>query len=173
MNKLTQRAAVYNATKQVFEDAGHDFEDGMNVDAVISDNMRKSIIDIVCAGFSKGEVELKDTPSNREKLANPTKLRGYVGGLVSNWFRKDERLNGDTKYQIKNPGSRAGSTDPQLKALRALATQFKGTPKATIIEAQIKSRQETIAKEKASKVVVDISALPPELVEQLGLGKSE
>lgn len=157
----------------MFDDAGHDFEDGMNVDAVISDNMRKSIIDIVCAGFSKGEVELKDTPSNREKLANPTKLRGYVGGLVSNWFRKDERLNGDTKYAIKNPGSRAGSTDPQLKALRALAVQFKGTPKETIIKSQIEARQSAIAKEKASKVVVDISALSAELVEQLGLGKSE
>jgi hypothetical protein len=171
MSKLSQKAAVFNATKSVLADAGHDYEEGMDVSAIMNDQMRKSIIQIVTTAFLKGEVELKDTPSNRAKLASEPEMKKYVNGLVSNWFRKDQDLNGGTKYVIKNPGSRAGSTDPQLKALRQLHTQFKGTEKEAIIKKQIDTRTAQIAQEKASKVVVDISALPADLVESLGLKK--
>lgn len=169
--KQSQRDAVYAATVAVLSDAGIQFEDGMDVETVMSKDLRGSIAAIMFEGFKAGTISLEDTPSNREKLASPAKLNTYVSGVVSNWFRKDTRLNGGEKYVAKNPGSRAGATDPQLKALRQLFGQFKGTEKETIIQAQIDARLATINAEKAKKVTVDISALPADLVEKLGLNK--
>lgn len=164
-----QSDAVYAATMSVLAEAGVSFEDGMNVEEVMTKEIRSKIHAIVCEGFRQGQIEFKDTPSNQEKLANPSKLSGYVSGLVSNWFRKDTRLNGGEKYVAKNPGSRAGSTDPQLKALRQLLTKFKGTEKAVEIEKHINTRLAQIQAEKAKSFTVDISALPADLVESLGL----
>lgn len=167
--KATQRAAVYAATIGVMQDAGIEFEEGMDVSTVVSDQMRKSITTILCQGFKSGKIEFADTPSNKEKLHSDAKLNTYVSGLVSNWFRKDTRLNGGEKYQAKNPGSRAGSTDPQLKALKQLAVQFQGQPQEAKIKAQIETRLQAVAAEKAKKVTVDISVLSPELRKELGL----
>lgn len=167
--KQTQREAVFAATMSVLADAGITFEEGSDVSTVMSKDIRQSIQAILVEGFKQGTIEFEKTPSNDEKLASPAKLNQYVSGLVSNWFRKDTRMNGGEKYQAKNPGSRAGASDPQLKALRQLAGQFKGTDKEHVITAQIEQRLAAINAEKAKHVTVDISALPPELVAKLGL----
>lgn len=167
--KQTQRDAVYAATVAVLADAGITFEDGMDIDTVMSKDLRSSIQGILAEGFKAGTIHFEDTPSNQEKLASPAKLNQYVSGLVSNWFRKDTRMNGGEKYAAKNPGSRAGASDPQLKALRQLAVQFKGTDKEHAITSQIESRLGVISAEKAKKVTVDISVLPADLVAKLGL----
>jgi len=57
-------------------------------------------------------------------LADDAKLRSYCSGLQSNWLRKDTRLNGGVKYVAKNPGSRAGSTDPKALADAIRATNI-------------------------------------------------
>lgn len=167
--KKNQCETVYAATVAVLTDAGITFEDGMDVETVMSKDLRGKIQAIVCEAFRAGHAEFKDTPANREKLASPAKLNSYVSGLVSNWFRKDTRLNGGEKYVAQNPGSRAGSSDPQLKALRQVLGQFKGTDKEQAIQKQIDARIATIQAEKAKSIKVDISALPAELVEALGL----
>lgn len=164
----SQREAVFAATIEVL---GETFEEGMNVDETITKEQRSQVMDIVCDGFRSGHTEFADTPSNKEKLQNPAKLRAYVSGLVSNWYRKDTRLNGGEKYVAKNPGSRAGSTDPQLKALRALAGQFKGTEKGAEIQKHIDARLQVIAAEKAKQITVNIDMLPADLVASLGLKK--
>lgn len=169
--KQSQSAAVFAATMAVLADASIKFTEGMNVSTVVSKDMKQSIYAILSAGFKAGTIALEDTPSNREKLASPAKLNQYVSGLVSNWFRKDPRLNGGVKYEAKNPGSRAGASDPTLKALRQVMTQFKGTDKESAIQAQIDTRIATIQSEKAKHVTVDISVLPADLVAQLGLNK--
>jgi|ERR1019366_3501639 hypothetical protein len=81
---------------------------------------RSQITEILVEGFKAGKIALKETPANADKLADDAKLRSYCSGLQSNWIRKDPRLNGGVKYVAKNPGSRAGSTDPQIKAMRTL-----------------------------------------------------
>jgi hypothetical protein len=154
----------------VLADNGHEYEEGMDVSTVVTKEMRESIQAILCEGFRSGKIEFKSTPSNQEKLASPAKLDAYVSGLISNWFRKDPNLNGNTKYEAKNPGSRAGSTDPQLKALRQLAPQFKGTEKEAVIAKQIETRLAFVAQEKAKKITIDLSVLSPELKEMLGIG---
>lgn len=109
---MTQEEAVFQAITSVCGDVEGKYEP--------TKDERASITEILAEGFTQGKIALKDTPSNQEKLADPAKLRSYCSGLQSNWLRKDPRLNGNVKYVAKNPGSRAGSTDPQIKAMRAL-----------------------------------------------------
>jgi len=167
--KISQREAVYNATHQVLKENNISFEDGNNVADVISEH-RDAVIAIVCEGFKNGTIELKDTPSNQEKLANPTKLRSYVSGLVSNWYRKDKNFNGNTKYVAKNPGSRTGQSDSKLKALRNLKKMLetKGQD-ATEVDGYIKARLEELNAEKAKKIEVNMDEIPAELKASLGL----
>jgi hypothetical protein len=55
-----------------------------------------------------------------EYYSTEKEQKEYVSGLLNNWMRKDERLNGGVKYTAKNPGSRSGQGDATLKAMRAL-----------------------------------------------------
>ena len=170
---MKQKDAVYQAIKSVFSDNGVHFEDGMDVQLMFKENpsYRDAAHAIVTEGFTSGTIELSDTPENKAKLSNSALLSSYVSGLISNWCRKDSRLNGNTKYSPKNPGSRVGSTDPELKALRALAKQFQGvdTEKFEKITAEIDRRVSTIQAERAKKVEIDYSVLPADLLEDLGL----
>lgn len=76
-------------------------------------------------GFKKGRVQYN------HEMPSDDKLLMYISGLVSNWLRKDKRLNGQKNYVPRRPGSRSMSADQadinpeQLEALRKLAG---GTP---------------------------------------------
>lgn len=172
---MKQRDAVYNAITSVFADAGVHFEDGMNVEGLLTKELRSKVHAIVSEGFTSGSIDFEKTPANEEKLANVSKLNAYVSGLISNWVRKDTRFNGGEAYRVKNPGSRMGSSDEQLKTLRALAKQYSGTEKEAIIKAQIDKRTAELraAKAKTPSFTADqLASLPSELVEQLGISAS-
>lgn len=73
-------------------------------------------------GFKRGRV------AYNHEMPSDDKLLLYISGLVSNWLRKDKRLNGQKNYVPRRPGARAAmpmSTDnidqQQLEALRTLA----------------------------------------------------
>jgi len=167
--KISQREAVFQAVKNAFAEAGIEFKEGMNCDSVMTEVMHKQVTAELTEGFIQGITSLEDTPANQAKLTNPAEMSKYVSGLKSNWLRKDIRLNGGVEYAPKNPGSRAGSSDPQLKALKQLAVKFKGTPKEAELKRHIETRTQQIQAEKAKKVTVDISVLSPELRKSLGL----
>lgn len=169
MSKLKQVEAVYNVTTKVLSEAGVKFEDGQDVSAVLTAEMRASINMVLCEGFVSGGIELKDTESNRAKLADPKALKSYVSGLMSNWYDKDKRLNGGVDHQIKNPGSRAFSSDDTLKSLRSLlamkpdhAEEIQGYIDARI--AELKAQQAP----KAKDIKVNVEALPEELKHLVG-----
>lgn len=110
--QMSQDEAVF----QAFQNVCGDFDGKLEP----TKEQRAEVTEILVEGFKSGTVALKDTPSNREKLADDSKLRSYCSGLQSNWLRKDKRLNGGVKYVAKNPGSRVGSTDATVKAMRTL-----------------------------------------------------
>ena len=170
---MSQRDGVYSATRGVLADAGIKFEDGGQIGSVMTDELRAKVTAIVCGGFKAGMIELKDTPSNKEKLTTEAKLSSYVSGLISNWYRKDKRFNGGVSYEPTNPGSRTGQGDPQLKALRQLHKQFLGVDadKAKQIEGHMNARIAVIAAEKIKKVDIDYSTIPSDLLITLGLKK--
>jgi hypothetical protein len=165
MTKLKQVDAVYQATVKVLTENGVKFEDHtVDVDTILTDEMRASINMVLCAGFTSGSIDLKDTPSNQAKLADPKLLKSYVSGLISNWYGKDKRLNGNVDHEIKNPGSRAFSSDPQLKSLRALLAMKPHA--AEEIQGYIDARIATLTAERAPKakaIKVDVDNLPEEL----------
>lgn len=167
MSKVqSQREAVFEAISAVTEST--EFDGAIE----LTKEQKQEVYSMLSEGFKTGTIKFKDTPANREKLSTPAKLNQYVSGLVSNWVCKDPRLNGNTKYVAKSPGSRAGSTDPQLKALRVLATKFAGNEeKLAEINKHISARMSQISEEKATKAIqqIDISVLPSDLAESLGL----
>jgi hypothetical protein len=119
------------------------------------------VVAILTEGFMSGQIQLSD-PTKR----NHAWLKTYIPGLVNNHVRKDKRLNGGTVYQAKNPGSRQGSGDPQIKAMRALLATGQVTDPSDIaeVEAAIAARQAELA----PRVEVDYSALPAALRAKFG-----
>lgn len=152
---LNQRSAVFNAVCEVL---GTDSFDGA---VELSKEDRKSVIAIVANGFFNGEVELSQSAA--EKYDTVEKLKTYTNGLVSNWLRKDTRLNGGTKYEAKNPGSRAGSGDSVIRELKKLRSTLTDPSQIATVDAEIEKRMATIAAEKTKKVTINPDLLPEDL----------
>lgn len=152
--KMTQKEAVFQAVCNV---TGHKGEGQVT----ISKEQRAQVNMILFEGFRNGTIELDREYSDSD-------LKSYVSGLQSNWLRKDKRLNGGVKYEAKNPGSRAGSTDPSLKAMRALINQpgLSDEDKAEI-QSHIDAKVAEINATKVAKTV-DFSALPADLAKKFG-----
>ncbi len=148
MNKLTQKEAVFVAMCQV---TGHNGEGQVTP----SKEQRAQVNMILFQGFRAGGIEL-------DREYSDTDLKSYVSGLQSNWLRKDKRLNGGVKYEAKNPGSRAGQTDPGLKAMRALLSTLTDESERAEVQGYIDAKVAEIQSTKISKVI-DFSALPESL----------
>ena len=151
--KMNQKEATFAAIVNV---TGHKGDACL----VISKDQRAQVNMILFEGFRNGSIELDREFTDQE-------LKSYVSGLQSNWIRKDKRLNGGVAYIAKNPGSRAGSADPALKALRALHSTLTTDADKSEVQGYIDARVSEIA---ATKVVatVDYSKLPAALQEKFG-----
>lgn len=148
MNKMSQKEAVFQAVCNV---TGHKGEGTV----MISKEQRAQVNAILFEGFRAGSIEL-------DREYTDSDLKGYVSGLQSNWLRKDKRLNGGVQYTAKNPGSRAGSTDPQLKAMRALLSTLTDESERAEVQSYIDAKIAEINATKQAKTV-DFSALPADL----------
>ena len=144
--KMTQKEAVFQAVQNVCGTS-----DGAYTP---SKEERASVNQILFEGFRSGTIEL-------DREYTDSELKAYVSGLQSNWLRKDKRLNGGTQYVAKNPGSRAGSTDPQIKAMRALLGTKSDVSERAEIQAFIDKRVAEI--KPAKTVTINVADLPAEL----------
>ena len=149
MSKMSQKEAVFQAVKNVCGEAES---------YAPSKEQRAQVNAILFEGFRTGTIELEKTE------ISDSDLKSYVSGLQSNWLRKDKRLNGNVAYVAKNPGSRAGSGDPQLKAMRSLLSTLSSESDKAEVQAHIDLRVSEIQATKAQKsVTIDFSALPADL----------
>jgi hypothetical protein len=153
---MTQKEAVYNAVTSVLSEAGIEVPTGHSYSEFITKELRSQVNNILVEGFKSGSVELS-------KSFDDAGLKNYVSGLQSNWLRKDKRLNGGVAYVAKNPGTRTGGTDPQIKNLRALRSTLTEASDIAEVDAHIAARLAEIAASKKPAVKVDFSALSPEL----------
>ena len=114
---------------------------------------RSKVQATLIAGFQAGDIAYQGDATDS------TKLSAYVSGLVSNWLRKDKRLNGNVAYIAKNPGTRTGSGDETLKAMRTLLSV------TTDEEARVEIQQEIDRRvtELKPKKTVNVDALPESL----------
>lgn len=156
--KMTQKEAVFAAITTVLREAGVAFEEKSTVvKNLMTKEFRAQVNAILVAGFQAGEIELDGEKTESE-------LKSYVSGLQSNWINKDKRLNGNVGYVAKNPGSRTGMTDPQVKALRALLATKTDADEVSEIQGYIDSRLSELEASKPTKTVnVNFSDLPAEL----------
>lgn len=148
---INQKEAVYAAVTNV---CGH--QDGAYTP---TKEQRAQINTILVEGFKAGKIQL-------EREFSESELKAYVSGLQSNWLRKDKRLNGNTTYTAKNPGSRQGSGDAQLKAMRALLSTLTNPEERAEVQSFIDARVAELNKAKAPSI--DFSKLPDELKSKFG-----
>jgi hypothetical protein len=148
MSKISQKEAVFQAVTNVCGESDSAYTP--------SKEQRAQVNNILFEGFRSGTVEL-------DKTMEDSALKAYVSGLQSNWLRKDKRLNGNVGYVAKNPGSRAGSGDAQLKAMRALLTTVATDEQRSEIQSYIDIRVNEINASKKKTVTVDFASLPADL----------
>jgi hypothetical protein len=147
-----QNDAVFAAVCQVLG------QDGFDGAVELSKDQRDSVISMVTTGIMSGSVDF--SAEAKAKHDTEAKIKSYTTGMVSNHLRKDKRLNGGEKYQTKNPGSRAGSSDEQLKALRALKTTLTTSDDIQAVDKAIATRLAEIQITKTKTVEINVSALP-------------
>jgi hypothetical protein len=152
-NVMSQKAAVFAAVSDVLGTFSGATE--------LSTDQRKEVIASVMKGFEAGTVELSAEAA--AKYDTPAKLKSYTQGLVSNWLRKDTRLNGGAKYEAKNPGSRAGTGDQTVKALRALRSTLTDNDQMAEVDAEITARLAAAKASKTKTTDINIEALPESL----------
>jgi hypothetical protein len=143
---MTQGDAVFEAVSAVVGTREHDM-------AVVLDPADlKEVHAMMFTMFKTGVTSHSKNPDDATLLK-------YIPGLVNNWLRKDPRLNGGVKYEAKNPGSRSGSGDESVRAMKALLSVTTDSAARAQIEAAIATRLEQIK----PKVEIKVDALPPEL----------
>ena len=148
---MKQKDAVFQVVTSLVEVNGP-----VNLNA----DQKKLCVDAMVEMFQKNEIEL---------ISPQDDLKRYASGLLNNWMRKDPRLNGGVKYEAKNPGSRAGQSDPVIKCLKAMLSQPDMTDeKRAVIQKEIDA---LILEKKVDKVkkVIDLSVIPDDLKARLGL----
>lgn len=97
--QLSQKESVYLAVCKVVEQDMVKLDEKPVIKNVISKDQLEKIHDLVCDDLSSKRCRLKDTEGNQRKLSDPAELRKYVKGMVQNWFRRDDRLNGEKSFK--------------------------------------------------------------------------
>jgi hypothetical protein len=164
----SQREATVNAILSVLEERGVSYELGgnTNVSDVLTSEDKKKVQTILSTGFNKGEIQLSSEAASKY-VGNTSEMNKYVSGLINNWVRKFPDFNAGSKYEAKNPGSRAGTGDEQVKEMRKLLKVTTDAEAKTVIQSAIDSRLAEI--KPATKVEVNFDAIPAELRAKLGL----
>jgi hypothetical protein len=124
------------------------------------------VVNFVTKGLINEEVTM--TEKSKEKFKDdPKGLRRYVVGLVNDRLRKSKVLNGNVKYEYKEPGKLTMSKDPKLKSLNQVMEITTNPEHRVEIQKEIDRRMAELNAPK--KVEIDVSLLPEELRKKLGL----
>ena len=145
---MTQGEAVFQAVRAVFPDGKVPPTTEWNSEQ--KDTVHSSIL----AMFQAGLVNKNSGGTDEVTLIK------YIPGLTNNWVRKDLRLNGGSQYIPKNPGSRTGSGDEQLKNLKVMLTMVTDPEAKVAVQLEIDKRIAAIAK---PAVTLDVSKIPEHL----------
>lgn len=156
MSTQSQKDAVYTAIVSVLNENSISFNESTDIGPLMTRELRSQVNQILFEGFRSGNITL-------DKVLSDVDLKGYVSGLQSNWIRKDKRLNGGVSYTTKNPGSRVGSADPQLKAMRLLLSTLSSEEEKSEVQSAIDARVAEINASKIKKTVINTEVLPESL----------
>lgn len=90
MSKFNQKDGVFNAVCAITN------QDSFDEAVELTKEQRASVIEMVTQGLLSGDIDFSDAA--RAKYDTEAKVKTYTNGLVSNWLRKDRRLNGNVKH---------------------------------------------------------------------------
>jgi hypothetical protein len=157
-----QREATFNAIITVLSNNNVTFQSGSDVKSVITSEHKKKVKDLLIDGFKNGNIDYTDDFA-KTKLTSTSELSKYCSGLISNWIKKDSRLNGNTKYQVLNKGSRVGQGDSQVKELRKLLKATTGTEAENEVTEALNARLAAVRADKKPSTSIDVDSLPENL----------
>lgn len=149
---MTQNEAVFQAVLAVFGNNGQ-LDGAVPETGKWSDDQKKGVYAHLMTGFKSG-AWVKNSGGQGE-----AEVMKYIPGLVNNHVRKDKRLNGGVEYEAKRPGSRAGTGDESVKAMRQLLALTTDASAKQAIQAEIDKRVESLK----PKTVIDAAKLPESL----------
>lgn len=147
MSTVSQGEAVFQAVSEVF-----DVSEKVPSTTEWTSAQKEKVHALVFQAFKTGLTIHKSNPDDAALLK-------YIPGLVNNWVRKDKRLNGNTTYTAKNPGSRQGSGDEMVKNMRALLSTLSDPEQKAQVQAAIDDRLKSLK----PKLTVDVSKIPESL----------
>lgn len=156
---MKQAQSVLNATLEVLGDS---FDHSQPLLSYITKAQIELVVDAVTQSILSGETDF--SPEAKAKYDTDAKVRAYTKGMVNNWHRKSLSLN-PTKYEAKNPGSRAGSSDPMVREMKKLKAQLEAAgdfDTAQEVETQIQARIQEVKPTKAQPTINE-SVLPESL----------
>ena len=165
----TQSEATINAIINIAQEKGYEakpFE--TDYKTVLTKDDISNVVDLIAAGMTNGTIQMSDA-AHAKFDDDPKALRRYTVGLVNDRLRKAKAINGNTKYEAKEPGKLSGSRDPQLKALQQVLDLQKGTEHEAEIQAAIDTRKAELSAAKAKTVEINVDALPADLRAKLGI----
>ena len=149
---MTQNEAVFQAVSTVF---GSELENDGRVPETgkWSEAQKEQVYAALMTSFKAGQWTKNSGGTDDAALLK------YIPGLVNNHVRKDKRLNGGVEYVAKNPGSRSGSGDESVKAMRTLLSLTTDPSAKAAIQLEIDKR----LAELKPKVEIKVDALPESL----------
>lgn len=145
---MTQNEAVYLAVVSTFPNT-----EIIPETSKWSDAQKEQVYSALMTSFKAGQW-MKNSGGQDD-----ASVMKYIPGLVNNHVRKDTRLNGGTKYEAKRPGSRSGSGDESIKAMRTLLSVTTDPA----VKAQIQEAIDARVLELKPKTEIDASKLPESL----------
>jgi len=155
-----QREATVQAITSVLENSGVSFNPGEDVKSVITSDHKKKVREILITGLKDGSIT--SSTEFAGKMTSDVDYSKYCSGLISNWIKKDPRLNGNVKHQSSSGSgksvSRVGNGDSQVKELRKLLKATAGTDSEQEVQEALNSRLEELKVEKTSKAKSSIVA---------------
>jgi len=167
MLKLNQKEAVYSAIATYMSSKKRPMLSDSKIELDSDD--RKTIVTMLIAAIHDGGIEF--SVESIGKYDTPEKMRNYSTGLLSNWVRKDPRLNGGEKHAIKNPGARLGHKDEILKNLKELKKALINKKEIAAVDKEIQNRINELQNEKRSLIPIDIKNIPVHLMHLVNQGK--
>lgn len=135
---MNQKEAVYQAIREL-KRSDVEAAEKTGTPVTLSKQEKAIVQQKLFEGFRAGKIQYNNELPSDDALLN------YVSGLTSNWLRKDKRLNGNTTYSPRRPGSRTGvmpmamqpgqmvMNPEELKAIQALAAANGGAGVQVIV----------------------------------------
>lgn len=93
---FSQKEAVFAATTEILKQANVTLN-GESITSVMTKDLRNLVVQKLVSMAKNNEIKFRATVSNKKTLESEKLLTAYLGGLVSNHWRRDSRLNGKTK----------------------------------------------------------------------------